>query len=75
LTPTSNSAQKNLGSSSILTENAVPDGARYIFRLLGFLAAPLRMWFGAQPINHRARENKLADIAFLLNIEDTHFVN
>jgi predicted MarR family transcription regulator len=28
------------------------------------------MWFGAQPINHRSRENKLADSAFILNIED-----
>lgn len=26
-------------------------------------------------INHRAREKKLADIAFILNIEDTHIVN
>jgi len=26
-------------------------------------------------INHRAREKKLADIAFILNIEDTHVVN
>ena len=26
-------------------------------------------------INHRAREKKLADIAFTLNIEDTHVVN
>lgn len=26
-------------------------------------------------INHRNREKKLADIAFLLNIEDTHIVN
>ena len=26
-------------------------------------------------INHRGREKKLADIAFLLNIEDTHIVN
>lgn len=26
-------------------------------------------------INHRAREKKLADIAFTLNIEDTHIVN
>lgn len=26
-------------------------------------------------VNHRAREKKLADIAFILNIEDTHIVN
>jgi predicted MarR family transcription regulator len=26
-------------------------------------------------INHRGREKKLADIAFILNIEDTHIVN
>lgn len=26
-------------------------------------------------INHRAREKKLADIAFILNVEDTHVVN
>jgi predicted MarR family transcription regulator len=26
-------------------------------------------------INHRAREKKLADIAFIPNIEDTHIVN
>lgn len=26
-------------------------------------------------INHRAREKKLADISFILNIEDTHVVN
>ena len=26
-------------------------------------------------INHRAREKKLSDIAFVLNIEDTHVVN
>ncbi|MGI4849065.1 MAG: winged helix DNA-binding protein [Janthinobacterium lividum] len=26
-------------------------------------------------VNHRAREKKLGDIAFLLNIEDTHVVN
>ncbi|PRC91807.1 winged helix DNA-binding protein [Solimicrobium silvestre] len=26
-------------------------------------------------VNHRARSKKLADIAFLLNIEDTHVVN
>jgi len=26
-------------------------------------------------MNHRAREKKLADIAFILNIEDTHIVN
>lgn len=26
-------------------------------------------------INHRAREKKLSDIAFILNIEDTHVVN
>lgn len=26
-------------------------------------------------INHRAREKKLADIAFTLNVEDTHVVN
>ena len=26
-------------------------------------------------INHRAREKKLSDIAFILNIEDTHIVN
>jgi len=26
-------------------------------------------------INHRAREKKLADIAFILNIEDAHIVN
>lgn len=26
-------------------------------------------------INHRAREKKLADVAFILNIEDTHIVN
>lgn len=26
-------------------------------------------------INHRAREKKLGDIAFILNIEDTHIVN
>lgn len=26
-------------------------------------------------INHRAREKKLADIAFILNMEDTHVVN
>jgi predicted MarR family transcription regulator len=26
-------------------------------------------------INHRAREKKLADIGFILNIEDTHVVN
>jgi len=26
-------------------------------------------------VNHRAREKKLADIAFILNIEDTHVVN
>jgi predicted MarR family transcription regulator len=26
-------------------------------------------------INHRAREKKLADISFILNIEDTHIVN
>ncbi|MGR3435858.1 MAG: winged helix DNA-binding protein [Shimia sp.] len=26
-------------------------------------------------VNHRAREKRLADIAFLLNIEDTHTVN
>jgi hypothetical protein len=36
--------------------------------------APLKDVVWCAPINHRARENKLANIAFILNIEDTHDV-